>query len=89
MRVVDNGGDFINHHLWLFGCGYADSIQVRRSCMVRHVVFPLDKSLLRYIDSLGLDKFCEIADKYADLGKLYHPTEKMREMAKKGQKYFG
>ncbi|GAA3911806.1 fatty acid oxidation complex subunit alpha FadB [Litoribacillus peritrichatus] len=50
---------------------------------------PFRGGALRYIDSLGLDKFCEIADKYADLGKLYHPTEKMREMAKKGQKYFG
>jgi len=50
---------------------------------------PFRGGALRYIDSMGLDKFCEIADKYADLGKLYHPTEKMREMAKKGQKYFG
>jgi len=50
---------------------------------------PFRGGALRYIDSMGLDKFCEIADKYADLGKLYHPTEKMREMAKKGEKYFG
>ncbi len=49
---------------------------------------PFRGGALRYIDSLGLDKFCEIADKYTDLGKLYHPTEKMREMAKKGAKYF-
>jgi 3-hydroxyacyl-CoA dehydrogenase/enoyl-CoA hydratase/3-hydroxybutyryl-CoA epimerase/enoyl-CoA isomerase len=50
---------------------------------------PFRGGALRYIDSMGLDKFCEIADKYADLGKLYHPTEKMREMAKKGETYFG
>ncbi|MFC3150323.1 fatty acid oxidation complex subunit alpha FadB [Litoribrevibacter euphylliae] len=50
---------------------------------------PFRGGALRYIDSMGLDKFCEIADKYADLGKLYHPTEKMRDMAKKGEKYFG
>ena len=31
---------------------------------------------LHYADLLGLDKVCEMADKYAHLGKLYEPTPK-------------
>ncbi|ALO46077.1 fatty acid oxidation complex subunit alpha FadB [Pseudohongiella spirulinae] len=36
---------------------------------------------LRYIDNYGLPEFCAMADKYADLGALYHPTAGLREMA--------
>ncbi len=43
---------------------------------------------LRYIDTLGADKFCELADKYAHLGKLYEVPEGLRSMAKNGDKYF-
>jgi len=43
---------------------------------------------LRYIDSMGLAKFCELADSFADLGPLYVPTQKMREMAVKGETYY-
>ncbi|UZE97733.1 fatty acid oxidation complex subunit alpha FadB [Alkalimarinus alittae] len=50
---------------------------------------PFRGGALRYIDAMGVDKFCEIADKYADLGALYQPTAGMREMAKAGKKYFG
>ncbi len=50
---------------------------------------PFRGGALRYIDSIGLDEFCKLADKYADLGPLYHPTEGMREMAKSGKKFFG
>ncbi|MFD2228814.1 fatty acid oxidation complex subunit alpha FadB [Alkalimarinus sediminis] len=50
---------------------------------------PFRGGALRYIDSMGVDKFCEMADKYADLGALYQPTAGMRDMAKAGKKYFG
>jgi 3-hydroxyacyl-CoA dehydrogenase/enoyl-CoA hydratase/3-hydroxybutyryl-CoA epimerase/enoyl-CoA isomerase len=30
-----------------------------------------------------------LADKYADLGPLYHPTAKLREMAANGQSFYG
>ncbi|RVU86552.1 fatty acid oxidation complex subunit alpha FadB [Leucothrix sargassi] len=43
---------------------------------------------LNYMDQMGLAEFCALADKYADLGALYVPTEKMREMAKNNGKYF-
>ena len=50
---------------------------------------PFRGGALRYIDSIGVAEFVALADKYADLGPLYHPTEKLREMAKNGQKFFG
>ena len=34
-------------------------------------------------------KFGHRADKYADLGPLYHPTAKLREMAANGQRFYG
>ncbi|MGB4248522.1 MAG: fatty acid oxidation complex subunit alpha FadB [Pseudohongiellaceae bacterium] len=43
---------------------------------------------LRYIDSIGLQKFCELADKYKGLGPLYHPTQNMRAMAAAGKTYY-
>ena len=50
---------------------------------------PFRGGALRYIDSIGVAEFVALADKYADLGALYHPTEKLREMAKNGQTFFG
>ncbi|KZY33941.1 MULTISPECIES: fatty acid oxidation complex subunit alpha FadB [unclassified Oleiphilus] len=50
---------------------------------------PFRGGALRYIDSIGIEEFNKIADKYADLGALYTPTEGMREMAKTGKKFFG
>jgi len=50
---------------------------------------PFRGGALRYIDSIGVAEFVALADKYADLGGLYHPTAKLREMAAKGQKFFG
>ncbi|WP_097461711.1 fatty acid oxidation complex subunit alpha FadB [Mangrovitalea sediminis] len=50
---------------------------------------PFRGGALRYIDSIGVAEFCKIADKYADLGALYQPTEGLREMAKAGKKFFG
>ncbi len=50
---------------------------------------PFRGGALRYIDSIGIEAFNKIADKYADLGALYTPTAGMREMAKTGKKFFG
>ncbi len=50
---------------------------------------PFRGGALRYIDSIGVAEFVALADTYADLGALYHPTEKLREMAKNGQTFFG
>ncbi|WP_028239588.1 fatty acid oxidation complex subunit alpha FadB [Stutzerimonas azotifigens] len=50
---------------------------------------PFRGGALRYIDSIGVAEFVALADKYADLGPLYHPTAKLREMAAKGQRFYG
>ena len=50
---------------------------------------PFRGGALRYIDTVGVAEFVALADKYAELGALYHPTEKLRAMAKNGQKFFG
>lgn len=49
---------------------------------------PFRGGALRYIDTLGVAEFVALADRYADLGSLYHPTAKLREMAKTGQRFF-
>ena len=49
---------------------------------------PFRGGALKYADTLGLKTVCEKADKYAHLGKLYEPTERMREMAAKGETYY-
>ena len=49
---------------------------------------PFHGGALRYADTLGLATVCQIADKYAHLGPLYVPTDKMREMAANGETYY-
>ena len=44
---------------------------------------------LKYIDDMGVAAFVALADGYKDLGALYHPTEKLRDMAKSGATFFG
>src|SRR5690606_14918892 len=48
---------------------------------------PFRGGALFYIDTIGVEEFCRIADKYKSLGKLYHPTDGLREMAKSGKKF--
>ena len=43
---------------------------------------------LRYIDNMGLTRFCALADRYKELGSLYYPTEQMRAMAANGETYY-
>jgi 3-hydroxyacyl-CoA dehydrogenase/enoyl-CoA hydratase/3-hydroxybutyryl-CoA epimerase/enoyl-CoA isomerase len=50
---------------------------------------PFRGGALRYIDTVGVAEFVALADKYAELGALYTPTAKLREMAASGQKFFG
>jgi 3-hydroxyacyl-CoA dehydrogenase/enoyl-CoA hydratase/3-hydroxybutyryl-CoA epimerase/enoyl-CoA isomerase len=50
---------------------------------------PFRGGALRYIDTVGLANFVEMADKYKDISPLYHVTDKMREMAANGESYFG
>lgn len=50
---------------------------------------PFRGGALRYIDTMGVAEFVALADSYAELGALYQPTDKLREMAKIGQSFFG
>ncbi|GGX53494.1 fatty acid oxidation complex subunit alpha FadB [Saccharospirillum salsuginis] len=50
---------------------------------------PFRGGALKYIDDIGLQAFVELCDRYSELGKLYEPTEKLREMAKNGQTFHG
>jgi len=43
---------------------------------------------IRYLETLGLNNFIAMADKYAHLGEIYHVTEGMRAMAASGKSYF-
>ncbi len=45
--------------------------------------------VFRWMDEMGLARFCEMADRYSSLGKLYEPTPRMREMAANGDSYYG
>lgn len=43
---------------------------------------------LRFIDQLGLEEFCKLADSYAHLGSMVAPTAKLREMADAKQSFY-
>jgi len=43
---------------------------------------------IRYLETLGLVNFIEMADKYAHLGEIYQVTDGLREMASAGKSYF-
>ncbi len=49
---------------------------------------PFRGGALRYIDNVGVAKFCDIADRYSELGAAYRPTEQLQEMAKRDKKFF-
>ena len=50
---------------------------------------PFRGGALKYIDDIGAAQFVELCEKYSALGKLYEPTDKLREMAKNNQKFYG
>ena len=43
---------------------------------------------IRYLETVGLNNFIEMADKYAALGEIYQVTDGMRAMAQAGNSYF-
>ena len=49
---------------------------------------PFRGGALRYIDAQGVAAFCQLADQFAGLGKLYQPTDGMRAMATTNQKFY-
>ncbi|WP_227370808.1 fatty acid oxidation complex subunit alpha FadB [Halomonas sp. M20] len=50
---------------------------------------PFRGGALRYIDAQGVAEFVALADRLsAELGPLYAPTDKLREMAEKGERFY-
>ena len=49
---------------------------------------PFRGGALHYVDKTGLAEFCARADKYKELGPLYHPTSRMRAMADEGLSFY-
>jgi len=49
---------------------------------------PFRGGACRYMDTVGIAQFVEQCDQYSELGKLYEPTGRMREMAAAGDSYF-
>ena len=69
--------------------GIVDTVNEADMGLIMGIGFPPFRGgALRYADQLGLDTVCAMADKYAHLGKLYHPTDRMREMAANGETYY-
>ncbi|MRI34200.1 fatty acid oxidation complex subunit alpha FadB [Endozoicomonas sp. OPT23] len=58
--------------------------------LLNGIGFPIFRGgALKYIDTMGVDTFVELADKYAHISPLYAPTEKLREMARAGKTFYG
>lgn len=49
---------------------------------------PFRGGIFRYIETMGLANFVELADKYAHLGAIYQISDGVREMAAAGKSYF-
>lgn len=49
---------------------------------------PFRGGILRWCDSVGADKIVAKLEKYASLGKRFHPSETLRRMASSGEKFY-
>ncbi|WP_020650109.1 fatty acid oxidation complex subunit alpha FadB [Solimonas variicoloris] len=49
---------------------------------------PFRGGALKYADTIGMQTILDKCAKYAQLGKLYEPTESMKKMAAEGKTYF-
>lgn len=57
--------------------------------LIMGIGFPVFRGgALRYIDQMGAKAFCDMADRFSDLGKLYQPTDSLRAMADSGKTFF-
>ncbi|AQQ67391.1 multifunctional fatty acid oxidation complex subunit alpha [Microbulbifer agarilyticus] len=70
--------------------GIVDSPAEADMALIYGIGFPPFRGgVFAWLDSIGLDNFVKMAEKYSDLGALYEPTEGMREMAASGKTYYG
>ncbi|WP_282177700.1 fatty acid oxidation complex subunit alpha FadB [Vibrio nereis] len=50
---------------------------------------PFRGGVFRYLDSLGIAEFIEMAKQYEDLGTMYHVPQMLIDMAAKGETFYG
>lgn len=69
--------------------GIVDSAEEADIALIYGLGFPPFRGgAFRYLETVGLEKFVELADKYAHLGEIYEVTDGLREKAKAGGSYF-
>lgn len=70
--------------------GIVDSPAEADMALIYGIGFPPFRGgALRYIDALGVAEFVKLADSLADeLGPLYVPTEKLRQMAQTNARFY-
>lgn len=69
--------------------GIVESAAEADMALVYGVGFPPFRGgIFRWIDSIGIANFVEMADKYKHLGKIYEVTDTQRTMAKAGKGYY-
>jgi len=49
---------------------------------------PFRGGALKYVDDMGAEAFVALCDRYQGLGKLYQPTQKLRDMAATQQRFY-
>ncbi|EHH2484258.1 fatty acid oxidation complex subunit alpha FadB [Vibrio parahaemolyticus] len=50
---------------------------------------PFRGGVFRYLDSIGIAEFVEMAKQHADLGAMYHVPQMLIDMAAKGESFYG
>ncbi|WP_229623189.1 fatty acid oxidation complex subunit alpha FadB [Vibrio parahaemolyticus] len=50
---------------------------------------PFHGGVFRYLDSVGIAEFVEMAKQHADLGAMYHVPQMLIDMAAKGESFYG
>ncbi|MCC5856103.1 MAG: fatty acid oxidation complex subunit alpha FadB [Idiomarina sp.] len=69
--------------------GIVDSAEEADIALIYGLGFPPFRGgAFRYLETLGLNKFIELADKYAHLGEIYQVTDGLRAKAQAGESYF-
>lgn len=69
--------------------GIVDSAEEADIALIYGLGFPPFRGgAIRYLETVGLKQFVELADKYAHLGELYQVTDGLRAKAEAGESYF-
>jgi 3-hydroxyacyl-CoA dehydrogenase/enoyl-CoA hydratase/3-hydroxybutyryl-CoA epimerase/enoyl-CoA isomerase len=69
--------------------GIVDTVNEADMGLIMGIGFPPFRGgAFKYADTIGLATICEKAKALTHLGKLYEPTERMLEMAAKGESYY-